>query len=79
MAPEGEVWSLVEFPKVSPGVRLVFLLARCECTKAGQHRPERQTCPVGGGWDLMEQEPLEERRGGMRPVHHVGGRAPSSY
>ena len=79
MVPEEEVWSLVEFPKVSPGVRSMFLLARCECTKAGQHCPERQACPVGGGWDLIEQEPLEERRGGMRPVHQVGGRAHSSY
>lgn len=50
-----------------------------QCTKAGQHCPESQACPVGEEWDLIEQELLEERRGGMRPVHQVGGRAHSGY
>lgn len=76
MVPGGEVWSLVEFPKVSPSVRLVFVLAQGECMKAGQHCPERQECPAGGGWDLIQRGGM---KAGMRPVHQVGGRAPSGY
>lgn len=34
MVPEGEIWSLMEFPKVSPGVQSVFLPAWCECRSA---------------------------------------------
>jgi len=39
----------------------------------------RQACSEGGEWDPTNQEPLEERRGGMRPVHQVGGRAHGGY
>lgn len=45
MVPEGEVWSLVEFPKVSPGVSSQCFSWRD--VSAGRHCPERQGCPVG--------------------------------
>lgn len=73
MVPEREVWSLVEFPEVSPGVRSMFLLAQRQVSIAWRE---------GGREEdgiSSSKKTLEERRGGMRPVHQVGGRAHSSY
>lgn len=63
----------MEFPKVSPGVRSVFLLAQREWSAL----PGEAGVAWGRGWDPIEQKLLEEGMGGMRPAQQVGGRAHS--
>lgn len=65
----------MEFPKVSPGVQSVFLLAQCEWSALPG---EAGSVSWGRGWDLIEQNLPEEGMGGMRPVQQVGGRALSA-
>lgn len=63
----------MEFLKVSPGVRSVFLPAQCEWSAL----PGEAGVAWGRGWDPIEQKLLEEGMGGMRLAQQVGGRAHS--